>query len=617
MNLIHVESQMLLSVLFILSSIQQSARALRLTSGFEESLFNSNVVEADEGPHLTTLIRAPDVDQPEIYVDALRLLTSLESSPSCTRLATVTLLTSCQALTAPQKDAEGSSAGPEAFLDEVRSIYAARLAVCELLGAHAGIPSECSPLMPLEPANSKRRFQRLWSQSKRLAEDSGNRMTYGEVKKQEFARCLKSLESRPQWWTSYSNSRQNAVMMCQAARNEIEKGGSMIRIYELLDLHKAMAGVTTDLSSTLATTLRNANAHLVEQKAFAEAVGVFRSQLIHDLEGATTKAQAFFGSVVRDLDSVLQAVVGKLFRASKSASDETNALSQRIRESKDDVASLRKDVGRVFQEVLRGSSELAATQTKDLEFNHEVTIAIQRSLETIQGQNLQQLFLTFGSIHSELQSSNELVSLMHTRQTALDERLLNLDHSFRGLETKANAFQASQVVHAENQKHLYESLRTEMQIAHGLIKGVSTSAANLHSLIDEASAKVKKMGFLTGLGGTAGQLSWAIIVLIGIGMVSGKVAGCVAIGVCATVAIITSGLPTFLSHNVKPDIALPYSSATGGEHESSATVMFVVTAASIAVVLCIASMALRGTSALSLNEPSVTMPSKPGMMHSV
>lgn len=36
--------------------------------------------------------------------------------------------------------------------------------------------------------------------------------------------CLQSLESRPQWWTSYSNSRQNAAIMCQAARADIEKG---------------------------------------------------------------------------------------------------------------------------------------------------------------------------------------------------------------------------------------------------------------------------------------------------------------------------------------------------------------------------------------------------------
>lgn len=171
---------------------------------------------------LTALLTSPMVHRPEVFDEALRLLTSLQSSPSCTRLAASTLISSCQSFTGTSKDADRSLPDFETALDDLKSIYAARLAVCELVGAGAAVPSVCAPLMPSDQAKDKRGFRAF------LKQGTGQRRTtetkHDEIGGQQLGQCLKSLESRPQWWTSYSNNRQNAVVMCQAARSQTEKG---------------------------------------------------------------------------------------------------------------------------------------------------------------------------------------------------------------------------------------------------------------------------------------------------------------------------------------------------------------------------------------------------------
>jgi len=147
---------------------------------------------------LGSLVRPLPSDQTGIYTNALHILSSLQSSPSCSRIATEDLLGSCHAI-------EGSAVDSETQLDYTKSIYAARLAVCEIESADSTIPHVCKGL------------------ALSLATKQHQNSNFA-VQKAQLSECLQSLESRAQWWTSYSNSRQNAVVMCQAARIDIDKG---------------------------------------------------------------------------------------------------------------------------------------------------------------------------------------------------------------------------------------------------------------------------------------------------------------------------------------------------------------------------------------------------------
>ena len=148
---------------------------------------------------LAALVRPIPDDQSGIYSHALQLLSAMQGSPSCNRVAASTLLDSCHSIDGSRQDAEIS-------FEDARSIYAAQLAMCEIASAESSIPHSCQALVPV-----------LGSKVHKISPQES-------IRKGQLSQCLQTLESRPQWWTSYSNSRQNAVIMCQAARVDIEKG---------------------------------------------------------------------------------------------------------------------------------------------------------------------------------------------------------------------------------------------------------------------------------------------------------------------------------------------------------------------------------------------------------
>jgi hypothetical protein len=163
----------------------------------------------------------PKIRRTEVFTHALSLISSLQSASSCNRLAAITLLDSCGSLE--------SSMSSETYdgitdLDQIKSIYAARLAICELVGANTGVPIQCSPLLPNKPRRNQSVTRSFQSSAESSKTATGPSVWYDPVSEKQLGQCLKTLETRPQWWTSYSNSKQNAVTMCQAARHEIEKG---------------------------------------------------------------------------------------------------------------------------------------------------------------------------------------------------------------------------------------------------------------------------------------------------------------------------------------------------------------------------------------------------------
>ena len=144
---------------------------------------------------LSSLIAAPCGARSKEHAKAIELLESMQSAPTCNKLATSNLLSSCQSI-------EGSSPDRGSSLEGIKAAYAAQLALCELRNVGAEPPEQC----------------RL------VVFDNGTADL--NLNSAELRDCLRSLESRPQWWTSYSNNIQNAVVMCRAARIEIEKGAS-------------------------------------------------------------------------------------------------------------------------------------------------------------------------------------------------------------------------------------------------------------------------------------------------------------------------------------------------------------------------------------------------------
>jgi len=145
------------------------------------------------------------VQRSDIFPKALAVLDSFKSSPSCSRLALHGLISECESL---------RHSDTEIMLDQIKQEYAARLALCEVSAAGGTSPSECELLDP--------------SQSKLASDDRKQSCVsppcYERVDQKQVRLCLNSLLDQPQMWTSYSNSYQNVVYICQASRTWVEKG---------------------------------------------------------------------------------------------------------------------------------------------------------------------------------------------------------------------------------------------------------------------------------------------------------------------------------------------------------------------------------------------------------
>jgi len=97
---------------------------------------------------------------------------------------------------------------------------------------------------------------------------------------------------------------------------------------ELLNLHKSMTGVTSELSENLAASLENSARYATEQKAFQEAVAKMQSELINQMENNKAQLDLTFALVARSAESSVQNLMNKLFKDVEETSKQMEDLGK-------------------------------------------------------------------------------------------------------------------------------------------------------------------------------------------------------------------------------------------------------------------------------------------------
>ncbi|MCJ1412108.1 hypothetical protein MMC19_006200 [Ptychographa xylographoides] len=462
---------------------------------------SQSTVEVDSA----TPITLPVIVRSKVFSQALELLSSMQSAPSCNRVATTKLLTACKSI-------EGPSPTVESTLDDIRSLYAAQLAVCELQDAGSQMPPHCSfNLLP---------------ESSRSAED------YGELDANQLRQCLVSLESRPQWWTSYSNNKQNAVVLCQATRVEIEKD-------DIIKLYKSMASTTSNLEAALVETVQQASRQIAQQRRLATIIESVQQKALHDLEASNTQARSYLSHMKQAFTSAMEAVRVKVSSIMLEVEDDMLGLSKSLKESNIDATDLEKNIGRIFEQVVQSSSGLAATQAQQWDTNLVIAAKLQNSLEMMRGHEMDALLSTFGSLHDQLETTNTLMTKMYLRQKVLDDKLSTLDTSFEKLATKAIAFQALQTRQADTQGRIYDQMHTSMQLTSARLAAIDASALDVSTKIRNLTSMMSQLASLMGAFGTVMKWKWLVLVVLGVARFNSRTAVSIA-GIIGIVLLSTS-----------------------------------------------------------------------------
>lgn len=108
------------------------------------------------------------------------------------------------------------------------------------------------------------------------------------------------------------------------------------------------------------------------------------------------------------------------------------------------------------------------------------------------------------------------------------QRLSNLDKSFTGLETQAEAFHAAQTLQANTQTHLHDQIdrmQTDVHVARGLLAEMTSSASSLQSAIEDTSSKIAKISTLGGFTTVVVQWGWVLLAIFLIRQLSPRFAG--------------------------------------------------------------------------------------------
>ncbi|GKZ93620.1 hypothetical protein AnigIFM63604_002065 [Aspergillus niger] len=143
------------------------------------------------------------------------------------------------------------------------------------------------------------------------------------VTKGQLESCLRSLESRPQWWTSYSNSRQNAVVICQAARFENERE-------EIIALHRSIIEGSIKLDRGLQEALKEAAAGSFRYKEFIHAVEDMRSKLVGSMEETELHFKTTFEKLVLDMSAYVSSIIEPMASAIRGLHGSAASLDRRL-----------------------------------------------------------------------------------------------------------------------------------------------------------------------------------------------------------------------------------------------------------------------------------------------
>ena len=170
----------------------------------------------------------PDSKVDSTLQTAIRKLQELETAPSCNKMASSALIYTCATF-------KGDGEAPdttEKTLDEEKSLFATRLAICELSDSddQSLVPSECASFVPTK-SNTKKKGWFGYVREKPIPRYPD----YDQATRRDRDRCVAALMKSPQTWSSYSNAKQSANQWCPAVRGDIERDEMLQRAGALFD----------------------------------------------------------------------------------------------------------------------------------------------------------------------------------------------------------------------------------------------------------------------------------------------------------------------------------------------------------------------------------------------
>lgn len=378
----------------------------------------SNAAHAID-PRLSVILQAnAEISQEKELKETIAWIDSLRSAPACTQLASSKLITDCQLLDHPTDFAK---VNPHQSLEDVQNEYALKLAICEFVGAeHANSkpPPNCHAFLPSKEACVKRSW--LWSH----AEASHEELCYPMKTKTDMPRCLATMRSSPQTWTSYSNARIRAMHICHLSRQHIDKE-------EALHLYKNLTLVVSKLYESVQPLEARFNAMEHQLQRWSSDTERFFEESQSAAKGFTQfakEAQNEHQHRLRETNQSIRDIRSQVEAMQAEANEHYDALNARLEArveaslvkgtevvasyQADALAQFSNSMGVIYQSLTRELSAQFARYNAELQEYHEKNIlAIQQQHET--------QVRSFDILQEGINSATSTVKTLNDRTTEL------------------------------------------------------------------------------------------------------------------------------------------------------------------------------------------------------
>jgi hypothetical protein len=384
-------------------TIAASSTLVLLLSSAPPAVSHYRSPAADAAPTISvdTLFQHTTSRNHRVITQAVDFVVSMQTAPTCTRMAASHLMNECKLL--------------EAYLDNVKTEYAAKLAVCELLSAQPSNPMpppNCDILVPTSRACS--RGGTWWYP--RPETTVNDRQCYPEIKEYQYVQCLKTLQSSPQYWTSFSNARQNAVVMCQASRDAIERENH-------LETFKNLTRVMGVVSSTMKKSTEEYEALLKDQKQFADEVRDTQDRFKEEVHAVQEKALATVETLDNKFHTFMDTSMSELITA--LADNQSN-----------EIVRIRQEMQAFSGDLMAESSQLANFLTAQLQAHHEQALMSLQDNHEAQLNSYNTLSDIMDDLHDTAGKANHATNSSLNTITRIEQRLGNLseqaDHIAQG-----------------------------------------------------------------------------------------------------------------------------------------------------------------------------------------
>ncbi|OAL53888.1 hypothetical protein IQ07DRAFT_584478 [Pyrenochaeta sp. DS3sAY3a] len=303
----------------------------------------------------------------KVISDALGFVVSLQSAPTCTRMAAGHLMNECKLL---EHAPDFAKSRPEAYLDNVKTEYAAKLAVCELISIQGGNPvppPHCEILVP----SSRACGTSTWFHAR--AEVPNGKQCYPEFSERQYTQCLKGLQSSSKFWISFSNARQNAMTICQASRDGIDRENH-------LEMFKNLTEVFGAVTSSMEKTAKDYQSVIREHKQHSEETQASHRQLQEEIQAAQEKAVSAITALDNKFHNFMESSISGLIAAlADSHSTEIERTSHKMQTFSQQLMQESSELGNFFANKFQ---QLHERVLLDLESQHQAQVGSYNTLST-------------------------------------------------------------------------------------------------------------------------------------------------------------------------------------------------------------------------------------------